>query len=124
MDSFFFQGGFSLVFAAAFTAVAALVVVTAVRGIVQTHRNNRSPRLTVPATVTAKRTQVTHRRRAGAADGSMGMDITTRDYATFEVESGDRMELAVPAGDFALLAEGDKGRLSFQGTRFLGFERG
>ena len=44
-------------------------------------------------------------------------------YTTFEVESGDRMELAVSGQDFGMLAEGDTGRLTFQGTRFKGFER-
>ena len=44
-------------------------------------------------------------------------------YVTFEVESGDRMELSVVGSEFGLLVEGDKGRLTFQGTRYLGFER-
>lgn len=44
-------------------------------------------------------------------------------YVTFEVESGDRMELHVPGREYGQLAEGDKGKLSFQGTRYLGFER-
>ena len=33
------------------------------------------------------------------------------------------MELKVPRGEFGLLVEGDEGVLSFQGTRYLGFER-
>ena len=37
--------------------------------------------------------------------------------------NGDRMELLIPSTQFGYLAEGDTGRLSFQGTRFLGFER-
>ena len=45
------------------------------------------------------------------------------DYATFEVESGDRMELSVDGEAFGLLAEGDAGELCFQGRRFLSFER-
>ena len=42
---------------------------------------------------------------------------------TFQVESGDRMEFHVPGNEYGLLAEGDAGRLSFQGTRYLAFER-
>ena len=45
-------------------------------------------------------------------------------YATFQVESGDRMELTVSGSDYGYLVEGDHGKLTFQGTRFLGFERG
>lgn len=44
-------------------------------------------------------------------------------YATFQVESGDRMELEVDDSDYGMLVEGDTGKLSFQGTRYLGFER-
>jgi hypothetical protein len=42
---------------------------------------------------------------------------------TFEVESGDRMELHISAQEYGLLAEGDMGKLTFQGTRYHGFER-
>jgi hypothetical protein len=48
---------------------------------------------------------------------------TTTYYATFEFNSGDRMELQLPAQEFGLLADGDRGILSFQGTRFIGFAR-
>ena len=41
----------------------------------------------------------------------------------FQVESGDRMELTVSGSDYGYLVEGDHGKLTFQGTRFLGFER-
>lgn len=33
------------------------------------------------------------------------------------------MEFSVGGSDYGLLAEGDIGKLSFQGTRYLGFER-
>ena len=33
------------------------------------------------------------------------------------------MELSVKSSEYGMLAEGDSGRLTFQGTRFLGFER-
>ena len=45
------------------------------------------------------------------------------DGLTFQVDSGDRMELSVTGQEFGLIAEGDTGKLTFQGTRFLGFER-
>ena len=44
-------------------------------------------------------------------------------YATFQVESGDRMELSIPDRDYGYLVEGDRGSLAFQGTRFLSFSR-
>ena len=48
---------------------------------------------------------------------------STSYYVTFEVESGDRMEFLMAGHEYGLLMEGDKGKLSFQGTRYLGFER-
>ena len=36
---------------------------------------------------------------------------------------GDRMELPVGGYEFGMLAEGDRGKLSFRGTRYLGFQR-
>lgn len=44
-------------------------------------------------------------------------------YVTFQVESGDRMELSIRGSGYGMLAEGDVGMLSFQGTRYLGYER-
>ncbi|NMA03148.1 MAG: DUF2500 domain-containing protein, partial [Clostridiales bacterium] len=43
-------------------------------------------------------------------------------YVTFQVESGDRMEFRVSGKEYGLLAEGDVGKLTFQGTRYHEFE--
>ena len=110
---------FEIMFSIVFLLVIGLFLVIASRGIAQWTKNNASPRLTVEAEVVAKRSQISHH----ASAGHPGMHTATSYYVTFEVESGDRMELHVDGWDFGLLAEGDHGRLSFQGTRFLGFER-
>lgn len=44
-------------------------------------------------------------------------------YATFELQSGERREFNVPSGKIGLLAEGDYGTLSFQGTLYVAFSR-
>ena len=49
--------------------------------------------------------------------------VSTAYFVTFQVQSGDRMELCVPAENYGLLAEGDCGELIFRGTRFQSFER-
>lgn len=121
--SFFFGGGFEVMFMLVFVLVIGTFVVTAVRGISQWNKNNNSPRLTVMATVVAKRTQVSHHHHAGGADHVGHTTSSTRYYATFQVESGDRMELCVSGYEYGMLVEGDQGKLSFQGTRYLGFER-
>lgn len=127
MDSFFWGGGFEVIFSLMFVIVIGMFVVVAVKGIGQWNKNNQSPRLTVPASVTAKRTNVSHHRHANAGDmtGAHGFHSTssTSYYVTFQVESGDRMELSVTGREYGMLSEGDTGKLSFQGTRYLGFER-
>lgn len=107
-----------------FVLVFGMFIVTAVRGIGTWNRNNASPRLTVPARVVTKRTSVTrrhHHHHGGAGVGHI--TSSTCYYATFQVDSGDRMELAVSGPEYGMLAEGDQGNLTFQGTRFLSFQR-
>lgn len=111
---------FQILFTILFVLVAGVIVVTIIRNLSQWNKNNHSPRLTVPATVVAKRTSVTHFQ--GGNNGAQ-CHTSTSYYATFQVESGDRMELLLSGHEYGLLAEGDQGKLSFQGTRFLGFER-
>ena len=109
MDNFFFDGGFSVLFVAVFLLLIGVVVFVIVSNIARAARDRASPRLTVPVRVVAKRAQV--------------WNHYTYYYATFEVESGDRMELSLDGEDFGLLAEGDAGELTFQGGKFLSFER-
>ena len=58
LDSFMFGGGFEILFFLIFALVLCLFIVMIVRGVSQWHRNNNSPRLTVEATVVAKRIDV------------------------------------------------------------------
>ena len=110
---------FQIMFTVVFVLVIGVFIVTAVRGIGQWNRNNHSPRLTVPATVVAKRTNVSHHHHNHGHTTH-----STTYYVTFQVESGDRMELNVAGHEYGMLIEGDRGNLTFQGTRYLGFERG
>lgn len=119
-----FQTGFQLfqvIFTLMFILVFGTIVVTLVREISQWNKNNHSPRLTVGAKVVAKRCNVSHRR--SGTNGHRHTRTSTSYYVTFEVESGDRMELHMAGNEYGLLVEGDTGRLTFQGTRYLGFER-
>ena len=113
---------YQLMFTAVFLFVLGTFVFNGVKSFGQWRKNNNSPRLTVPATVVTKRTDVT-RRRSGGNNGHHHYHTSTNYYVTFEVESGDRMELHMTGSEYGLLVEGDRGNLSFQGTRYLGFER-
>lgn len=104
---------FQFMFGLMFALVFGMILFVLIRGIRQWGRNNASPRLSVEAQIVDKQSHTDY-------DGDSSY---TRYYVTFEVNSGDRMELRVPRQEFGLLVDGDVGVLSFQGTRYLGFER-
>ena len=81
------------------------------------------PGCTKDSRVVTRRTNVSvHHHHHGSGTGVHHSTSTTC-FATFEVASGDRMELKVKGNEYGMLAEGDRGQLSFQGTRYLGFAR-
>lgn len=121
-DSFFSGDGFFsiffLLFIVAFVAILGMILVTFVRELSQRNKNNHSPRLTVEARVVTKRQNISHHH-----SGDHMSTTSSRYYVTFQVESGDRMELQMTGPEYGMLAEGDRGRLTFQGTRYVSFER-
>lgn len=114
-----------------FVLIAALVIGGFIYAIVSGARtwisNNNSPILTVDAVIVSKREDVSVHRHGNAGDvtGAHGYHTTssTTYYVTFEMENGERKELHVSGKEYGLLAEGDSGKLTFQGTRYKGFER-
>lgn len=116
MGGFFF-GGFEVIFFLMFFLVFGMILINIIKDVGEWNKNNHSPKLTVDATVVAKRNHVTHHHHDNHTTHSSTY------YATFQVESGDRMELSVSDSEFGMLAEGDFGKLTFQGTRYLGFKR-
>ena len=118
---------FYIMFAAVFISVIGTFAYVIVSGILRWNKNNNSPRLTVEARVVSRRTDIAHHTNASAGDisGAHGYFTTTstRYFATFEVESGDRLEFEVHGDEYGMLAEGDFGRLTFQGTRYISFMR-
>lgn len=118
---------FGILFFVVFMVIIGGFVFVIVGGIKTWNQNNHSPRLTVPAKVVSKRMDMSHHRHASDRDmtGSHGYSTTSSTwyYATFQVDSGDRIEFSVAGSEYGLLAEGDVGQLSFQGTRFLSFDR-
>lgn len=102
---------FPIFFLAVFGLAIGIFVSVLVKNGKQNRQNNASPRLTCDATVVTKRTHV------------WGDHSHTDYYVTFQFESGDRFEMEIPHNQFGYLVEGDNGKLTFQGTRFISFER-
>ena len=102
---------FPILFLTMFGLAFGLLIGSFVKHNKQERKNDASPRLTSQAHVVTKRTHV------------WGDHSRTDYFVTFQFESGDRLELKIPHDRFGYLVEGDRGKLHFQGTRFLDFER-
>ena len=113
--------GFFIIHRLMFTLVPLLMIGIIVFHLVQNMRrwnkDNHSPKLTVPAAVVAKRDDRRRHRNGNHTHHR------TYYYVTFQFESGDRLELELQGHEYGLLVEGDRGNLTFQGSRYLGFER-
>ena len=113
-----------VIFVCAFIIIFGIIVVMAIKGIAQWNKNNHSPVLTVNVKIVAKRMAVSHHTHHHADNTAMHhSSSSTTYYITFEVKSGDRIELTVPSAEYGMLVEGDIGRLTFQGTRYKAFDR-
>ncbi len=115
-------GIFPIIFVIMFVFVLGIIIFRVVQGAAQWNRNNNSPILTVDARVVAKREDVSHYHNH-TGNNMHHTTTSTTYYTTFEFESGDRLELHIPYSEYGYLVEGDMGKLTFQGTRYKGFER-
>ncbi|MCC3376474.1 DUF2500 domain-containing protein [Cohnella sp. REN36] len=104
-----------------FVVVLGIILFGAARGAGEWRRNNKEPQRSVPSRIVSKRTQVRFHHHHD--DGMSHHHSDTIYYATFEVESGNRLEFKVSGKEYGQLAEGDYGHLNYQGTRYKGFER-
>lgn len=112
----------NILFPAVFLLVFGVIIFTIVKSIKEWSSNNKQPVLSVAATLVAKRVNVS-RHGHNTANHHHHSSTNTTYYLTFQVESGDRMEFRVAGKEYGILAEGDIGKLTFQGSRYHSFER-
>lgn len=80
------------------------------------HRHNkRQPILSEHSVIISKNSR-SHQQKNYSA-------IITLNYATFNIDNGERMVLKIPDNEFDLMLEGDTGSLTFQGSQFICFSR-
>jgi hypothetical protein len=128
----FFMGDFMFQIVPIFIGIIFVIVIGGIlfsvfKGIGQWHKNEQSPKLSVPAIVKSKRADVSRRSNIHHHQQDNHHHHTssthTRYFVTFEFESGDRSEFHVSGKEYGLLSKDDTGMLTFQGTRYLEFER-
>ena len=88
-----------------------------IKGIVQFVENEKSPVLTVSATVVDMRRKTHHHHHQHGHHHSHSYHVT------FELAGGERKQLRVLWMDYRELDIGDSGMLIYQGTRYKGFVR-
>ena len=132
MENSFFMGDFMFQIVPIFIGIIFVIVIGSIlfsifKGVGQWRKNEQSPKLSVPAKVKSKRAHVSsstdmpHHQQRNHHFHSSNSD--TSYFVTFEFESGDRSEFHVSGNEYGLISEDDIGILTFQGTRFLGYER-
>lgn len=117
--------GFDLIFNLSgilFIFVFGFIIFTIAKQLGEWDKNNHSPIMSAEATVMGKRTKFDQHPVAGA-DTIVHHQQTTTYFVTFELNSKERLEFKVPGREYGLLAEQDRGMLTYQGSRFKRFER-
>ena len=115
----------------AFVVIFCMIIVQLTRGVVQWNRNNHAPLLTVNARIVAKRQSTSHHThhqqiptgQPGHMQSAPIYSSSTSYFTTFELDGGNRLEFPMSGKEYGLLADGDVGKLSYQGTRYKGFVR-
>lgn len=102
---------FPFMFIGIFAFVLFIIITALIKGAKQNKINRNSPTLDVAAKAVAKRMAV------------KGDHSHTYYYVTFEVQSGDRIELPVQGTDYGMIVEGDNGMLRFRGNEFISYTR-
>ena len=110
-----------IIFPLFFLFIFGAILFTIIGGVREWSANNRQPLETLPAELVGKRTE--HSSHTHHHDNHVHRSTDTSYYLNFQLESGDRMEFRVKGSEYGSLVEGDLGKLSFQGTRYHGFER-
>lgn len=108
---------FEFMFPMFFLAIFGFIVFSIIRGVKEWSYNNKQPVVPVEATIISKRESVSHHNHDGHITNSRTY------YVGFEFVNGERIEFSIPGRRYGLMAEGDRGTLTFQGSRFISFER-
>ena len=104
--------------------LAAILLTLTIIVIVQSHKNKHAPKLTVGAVITSKRINNVHNNHSSdVANRALYTVATTDFYVTFKLESGKKREFRIGPSEYSRLFKGEKGKLTYQGNRFLSFEK-
>jgi hypothetical protein len=110
----------NLVLGLIFAALLGVVVFYGVRAWRERARNNQQPIEFIAARVSSVRTETIQQPKDIHPKAAIPPSV--KQFVAFTLTDGRQVELLIPGEAFKAFAEGQSGRLRFQGTRFLGFE--
>jgi hypothetical protein len=87
----------------------------------ESSRNDALPVTAVHATVSATRTNTIA--QPAELNPKYKIDPVTKFFVTFRLSEGRTVEFELSSQQLAPLTEGQQGKLTYQGTRYLGFEK-
>ena len=102
---------------------AAIIGVSLIIIVAHWIKDRRSPRIVVQATISDKRIQKDYVSRLRNASPGTHLHRIITYYVIFDLETGEHIELRISKLKYAELKKGSSGKLTFQGTRYIGFER-
>ncbi len=103
-----------LIFAVAFIIVVSFIF----KKISRWQSNNHCEKVTVDATVVSLRSKIDYQNNGELYHPH----DPSRYYVTFKFESGEKKEYQVTDSVYFSFIEGENGKLTYQGTRFISFE--
>jgi len=102
--------------------IASIGFITVMFGSLQQWTYNNLPILTVDAKVVSKRIK-TFQDTQGFGEMIPSYNYATFYYVTFELEDGSKLEFSITSVEYENMMEGDFGRLSYQESKYLTFEK-
>ena len=86
-------------------------------------KDKKSPLIVTYASVADKRTQKHCRRTKNSSGSGTVTHSFSLYYITFQLEGGDCIELLTNSKTYNKLKTGQHGKLTFKGSKYLGFEK-
>ncbi len=86
-------------------------------------RNKRSPRVVTMATISAKTIDEYHTSEPFESGMGMKDEVLPIYYIIFSLEGGDSVKLRVSKLKYDKLKKGSTGKLTFQGEKYISFEK-
>ncbi|HBI85793.1 MAG TPA: hypothetical protein DDX71_05850 [Ruminococcus sp.] len=119
------QNGMKIAGVAIFCLAAGFVIYWIIRKIIRTYATGDAANSRKTVTIVSKRTEVKRQKRnlPGQYTAKYRMEETVWHYVTFETEYGIRTEYSVSREQYDMLFEGDKGKLTANGSTFVKFEK-